>query len=594
VRDGDTESPIANATVTYEFVEGDGSLVSSVTATTDEQGVYVFNPYGAGTTIAHPERMLDRGFYRVRVQAPGYRDATYYVRHRGFPRRHRNGRLYSDRMDFELAPTNAPDQDNDGLTSRWEQRLGTSDNDRDSDGDGLTDLEEVRGASFVDLKTWLDETPADPAVHDLYLQLAYHRGALDGNVTSDASRLAVLDFVERLRSLLASAPPIERNGRSYPRRLHARISTSAHVTACVDYNVRTTNYVTCAEVSEDQPICAPHEARRIACSLKADPNVQFQCSTPRSVRARIMPQQVRGQSDEWRITHFGIVTQRMAHEYWGWGDPFDRFFLATVNAVEYPEDATREKLVSTMMHEFGHALGLGHNNHYSQRSDFHRSVMNYEFDKHPSLTGREAVPCDSDAFCPTGFACRVPSFASTRRCVYQPQWSLGGGSANTRCGQGQNACPTGYTCRTPPWSQVARCVRNGTSPRTITRIADPAYESQGWQYQGYCLDPSRYTESRGISFPGGKPCQQASSCRIVAGAISISGQCSSLKCQYTVAELGRLRAQVASATAAVALINSIGNTITLADFLHADCDIDEWEFVGRNGGNLVRTSPNCP
>jgi len=101
---------------------------------------------------------------------------------------------------FEVWVTNGDDTDSDGdgIADGIESAKGTSPSSADSDGDGLSDFEEFKGVAAANLSgidnslvmPWQGYTGANPLTQDLFVQVDYMTGNVDGTQHTHDPRAA--------------------------------------------------------------------------------------------------------------------------------------------------------------------------------------------------------------------------------------------------------------------------------------------------------------------------------------------------------------------------------------------------------------------
>lgn len=149
---------------------GEKCLSPEVAATsTDNTGLFIFDPYTEPGTYVRPapgnEAML---MYFAKA---GYRTNVHHFSPK-LVEAEENGKKYSPVPSQYLTPIGQVlDSDGDGLTDVEETRLGTNMLNADTDGDGLDDFVEVHGGNMVDLPS----LGADPLVRDIFVEMDWVR-----------------------------------------------------------------------------------------------------------------------------------------------------------------------------------------------------------------------------------------------------------------------------------------------------------------------------------------------------------------------------------------------------------------------------------
>lgn len=296
------------------------------TSSTDTSGIYYFDAYGdwAGSgnvqvlTIASGEESVV-----LRISKSGYRTVEV-VRHPDFENFTYKGKDYSATVipATYLCRTTAPDDDGDGLCNAAEARYGTDPFDEDTDDDGFTDAAEVYGYSGIDFAYY----GASPLRRDVFLEIDYFPGLKPDQ--------AAIDTVV---NAFANAPLSNPDG-STGITLHAVWSSQ----------------ISAADVDNDlDPVWTDFDVIK---------NKYF-----RSYRAPVF--------------HYVLF----ANQYGGGtssgrsrGIP-GRDLLVTLGAWSTPGGTTQQQ-AGTLMHEFGHNLGLRHGgNQNTNYKPNYLSVMSYAY-----------------------------------------------------------------------------------------------------------------------------------------------------------------------------------------------------------------------
>lgn len=179
VSDANTKSALDNVVVTATgSCSGSGCLSATTGRETSSSGIWYFDAYGDFHGTSDVQILLPgsgqeaislsyalAGYKSVLVaHRPKYQNTTY------------NGKDYTLTavQAIYLCPTGAPDNDGDGLCNAAEADYGTDPNKRDTDGDGLSDAAEVLGMTVGGSPVDLRYFGANPLHKDVFIYMNYY------------------------------------------------------------------------------------------------------------------------------------------------------------------------------------------------------------------------------------------------------------------------------------------------------------------------------------------------------------------------------------------------------------------------------------
>lgn len=175
VNDANTGSGVNLATV--KVIKGNcsgaGCSGSPVLETTASNGLYIFDAYGDQSgasdvkiiTVASGEEAVE-----LRIEKSGYVSRTVWHKP-NYKDATNNGKTYkiSEIGQVYLCALSAPDSDGDTVCDAAESRYNTDPNNSDTDGDSLSDAAELFGSNGVDLRYW----GATPRKKDVFIEADY-------------------------------------------------------------------------------------------------------------------------------------------------------------------------------------------------------------------------------------------------------------------------------------------------------------------------------------------------------------------------------------------------------------------------------------
>lgn len=177
VNDANTGSGVSavNVRVISGNCSGSG-CAAPVMETTGSGGLYVFDAYGdtnGASNVKIISPVSGQEAIRLSVQKAGYISRTVY--HRPLyseATTETKTYLISQVGQVFLCPTGSPDADGDSICNAAEARYETDPNNSDTDGDSISDAAELFGSGGVDLRYW----GADPRKKDVFIEADYYPG----------------------------------------------------------------------------------------------------------------------------------------------------------------------------------------------------------------------------------------------------------------------------------------------------------------------------------------------------------------------------------------------------------------------------------
>ncbi|RDX37025.1 hypothetical protein DZA50_03150 [Kangiella sp. HD9-110m-PIT-SAG07] len=299
---------------------------------TDNSGMYVFDAYGdtngsANTKFITPASGEEAVTFRV--SKPGYQSRTFYHKP-DYQKITYSGKTYyvSDAPVVYLCPYGSPDSDGDTICNSAETRYGTDPYDSDTDDDRLSDAAEIFGYNGVDIRYY----GADPLRKTVLIEADYYQAFKPDQ--------AALDQVIQA---FADAPVSNPDG-------------STGITLAIHLDDK----VSSADVDPDlNPVWSDFDIIK---------NKYFESRRDDLFHYALFADQILG------ATYSGISRGIPAHD-----------FVVSLGAWPTPGGTTQQQ-AGTLMHEFGHNLGLKHggNDHINNEINY-LSVMNYNYQM-PGLT----------------------------------------------------------------------------------------------------------------------------------------------------------------------------------------------------------------
>ena len=156
-----------------------------VAQTSGSAGIYIFDAYGdvngaANARVISP--LNGEEAIQLSVQKPGYTSRTVFHRPL-YETITSNGKTYwiSHVATVYLCAVGSLDTDGDSLCDAAEDRYSTNPNSTDTDGDNISDAVELFGSQGVDLRYF----GADPRKKDLFIEADYYPGLAPGSAAID-------------------------------------------------------------------------------------------------------------------------------------------------------------------------------------------------------------------------------------------------------------------------------------------------------------------------------------------------------------------------------------------------------------------------
>lgn len=196
VDDAVTGSAIQGVTVTVVKGTCSGSGCTSPNIqVTDTSGLFVFDAYGdqnGETEVQYITPASGEEAVQLSFSKGGYKTVTVFHRPK-YEQVEYGGKSYytSNVPVVYLCALFANDADGDGVCDAAEGQFGTNPNDSDTDGDNLSDLAELYGWGGVDLQYW----GASPKKKDLFIEADYY-----------ANRMPTANGLQRVVDAFAAAP----------------------------------------------------------------------------------------------------------------------------------------------------------------------------------------------------------------------------------------------------------------------------------------------------------------------------------------------------------------------------------------------------
>ena len=296
--------------------------------TTDANGMYIFDAYDDDT-------VKDSTEIKVITPASGEESIKFLMAASGYDSRvvyHKpdyeeitnNGNtwLVSQVAETALCPTGSVDTDGDSLCDSAEAHYGTDPNNTDTDGDGISDTAELFGFNGVDLHRF----GADPLHKDVFLEVDYYPGLKP----DPAAIQMVIDA-------FANAPVSNPDG-----------TTGIHLYIDVD------DEIAAADVDSDlNPVWTDFDVIK---------NAYFPARRNQLFHYVLFANQYNGGSSS-GISR-GIPAQDFVVSLGNWSTP----------------GGTVQQQAGTLMHEFGHNLGLRHGgNENTNYKINYLSIMSYTY-----------------------------------------------------------------------------------------------------------------------------------------------------------------------------------------------------------------------
>lgn len=293
---------------------------------TDSSGMYVFDAYGdrngsANTKFITPASGQEA--ITLRVSKPGYYSRTFYHKP-DYEKITYDGKTYyvSDAPVIYLCAYGSLDSDGDSICNDAEVKYGTNPYDSDTDDDRLSDAAEIFGSNGVDIRYY----GADPLRKTLLIEADYYAAFKPDQ--------AALDQVIQA---FADAPVNNPDG-----------STGITLAIDLDDQVAASD-----EDSNLSPVWTDFDVLK---------NKYFPTRRSKLFHYALFVDQYNGGSSS------GISRGIPAHDF-------------VVSLGQWPTaGGTTQQQAGTLMHEFGHNLGLRHGGHENaNRKLNYLSIMSYDY-----------------------------------------------------------------------------------------------------------------------------------------------------------------------------------------------------------------------
>lgn len=293
---------------------------------TQSSGLYIFDAYGnqngeENTKIIMPASGEEAVTFRV--SKPGYYSRTFYHKPK-----YRNvdsgGETYqvSDAPVIYLCPYGSPDSDGDSICNAAETRYGTSPYNSDTDGDSLSDAAEIFGSNGVDIRYY----GADPLRKTLLIEADYYNAFKPDQAA-----------IDQVVQAFADAPVSNPDG-------------STGITLAVDLDDRISS------ADEDNNLSP------VWTDVDVIKNKYFPSRRSKLFHYALFADRHSGG------TSSGISRGIPAHD-----------FVVTLGGWSVPGGTTQQQ-AGTLMHEFGHNLGLFHGGDENQNRKLnYLSIMSYDY-----------------------------------------------------------------------------------------------------------------------------------------------------------------------------------------------------------------------
>ncbi|GAA4360497.1 hypothetical protein [Kangiella marina] len=293
---------------------------------TDTSGMYVFDAYGdrngsANTKFITPSSGQEAVTFRV--SKPGYQSRTFYHKP-DYQKITYSGKTYyvSDAPVIYLCPLGSLDSDGDSICNAAETRYGTNPYDSDTDDDRLSDAAEIFGYNGVDIRYY----GADPLRKTVLVEADYYQAFKPDQ--------AALDQVIQA---FADAPVTNPDG-------------STGITLAIDLD----SQIAAADVDSNlSPVWTDFDVIK---------NQYFPSRRSKLFHYALFADRHSGG------TSSGISRGIPAHD-----------FVVSLGGWPTP-GGTMQQQAGTLMHEFGHNLGLRHGgNENTNRKLNYLSIMSYDY-----------------------------------------------------------------------------------------------------------------------------------------------------------------------------------------------------------------------
>lgn len=331
VKDANTGSGVYQAKVSVVKGNCSGNACGFPEGT-DNSGFYVFDAYGdrngsANTKFISPASGEEAVTFSV--SKPGYITRTFYHKP-DYKKVTNDGKTYyvSDAPIIYLCPYGSPDSDGDSICNSAENRYGTNPYNSDTDGDRLSDAAEIFGYDGVDLRYY----GANPRRKTILIEADYYQAFKPDQ--------AALDQVIQA---FADAPVSNPDG-------------TTGITLAIDLDDR-------ISASDEDSNLSP-----VWTDFDVIKNKYFKPRRSKLFHYALFVDQYNGGSSS------GISRGIPAHD-----------FIVSLGQWPTPGGTTQQQ-AGTLMHEFGHNLGLMHGgDENANRKLNYLSIMSYDYQM-PGLT----------------------------------------------------------------------------------------------------------------------------------------------------------------------------------------------------------------
>ena len=328
VNDASTGSAVATASV--KVVNGNCSGVgcgrAPYTELTQTSGLYVFDAYGdtnGSSNVKLITPSTGQEAVTLQISKPGYITRTIYHKPK-YKKVTNNGKTYyvTAAPKVYLCPIGSIDSDGDSICNDAESRYGTNMFSSDTDGDSISDAAELFGSEGVDLRYY----GADPLRKNLFIEADYYPGLKPAQAA-----------IDQVIQAFADAPVSNPDG-------------STGITLTIDLD----DQIAAADVDNDlNPAWTDFDVIK---------NSYFPTRRAKTFHYALFANRYNGGSSS------GLSRGIPAHD-----------FIVSLGTWPTPGGTVAQQ-AGTLMHEFGHNLGLRHGGHENQNRKLnYLSVMSYDY-----------------------------------------------------------------------------------------------------------------------------------------------------------------------------------------------------------------------
>lgn len=330
-RDASSNNPVADASIwTYARCAGNGcadnTIGSWVITKTRTDGSFIYDAYGYSVdpseimyVYPHPgQEALQLLYFKMGYQSVTVWHLPNYTKYTSGGKTY----YYTVVPSVYFCPIGAADTDGDGICDDAEARYGTDPNSADTDGDSLSDNAELFGFGGLDLRYY----GADPRHRDVFLEIDYYPGLKPDDTA-----------IQMVVDAFADAPVSNPDG-----------------TTGIDLHVLVDDQIAAADVDNDlNPAWTDFDL------IKDD---YFETRRNRAFHYALFANQFNGSR------YSGLSRGIPGHD-----------FIVSLGTWSTP-GGTIQQQAGTMMHEFGHNLGLRHGgNEDANYKPNYLSIMNYNY-----------------------------------------------------------------------------------------------------------------------------------------------------------------------------------------------------------------------